>query len=258
MSKVYKKFAPQKVVRRKQVLDYFSGNTERTNAALRWLTGSGKAQRIKTGLYYFKQPDEWYKDEVFISQWIVASNAVQNGVIGYHSALHLLGYAYSEVKDVQTVIGRDYSRVPRAFTYQGVNYKYFRDDLSYGITLNVLADTKVKIFDIERVVLEGLMQPNKFYGMAEFLNSVNDIKWLDLDHLFEMVDNYPLPSVSMRLGWLLEKYKRKWYVEDSYLKKLRVNRPEDRVFLVNRQRNGNVLHKTWNLMVSKNLLTLEE
>lgn len=258
MSEIYQKFITQRVVRRTQVLDYMAGDVEKTNAALRWLVKSGKAQRIKTGLFYLKQPMEWHENELTVSPWLIASKAEKGSVIAYHSALKLLGYAYSEVNELQMVVGLDYNRVPNSFSYQSILYKYFRSDLSFGLTEHVTSDTKIKILDKERLVLEGLMQPDKFYGLAEFLRSIENIKWLDLDHLLEMKAKYPLPTVSMRLGWLLQKYLKEWYVEDFHLNQLIANRPEDRVFLVNRIRKGNVLDKTWNLMVPNNILHLDE
>jgi predicted transcriptional regulator of viral defense system len=258
MAEVYHKFVAQRIVRRKQVLDYLAGDVEKTNAALRWLIKSGKAQRIKTGLFYFKQPNEWYENEITVSPWLIASNAKKGSVIGYHSALKLLGYAYSEVNELQIVVGLYYNRAPNSFSYHKIKYKYFRSDLSFGITEHITSDRKIKILDKERLVLEGLIQPDKFYGISEFLKSIENIKWLDLDHLLEMKAKYPLPTVSMRLGWLLQKYREEWYVEDSHLNQLKANRPEDRVFLVNRIRKGNVLDKMWNLMVPNNLLHLDE
>lgn len=258
MSEIYQKFKYRRVVRRKEVLEYFSGNAEKTNAALRWLTKSGKAQRIKVGLYYLKNPDEWFTDEVLLSPWLIASQAWQPGVIGYHSALRLLCGVHSETKNFQIVVSKNETRAPKSFNYQGVHYQFYRDDLSFGINYGVADNIKIKAFDKERLVLEGLMQPDKFYGMAEFLQSVEDIKWLDLDHLLEMLTKYPLPTVSMRLGWLLEKFKDKWYVENTLLKKLKQNRPQDRVFLINKNRIGNLLAAEWNLMAPKTILALEE
>ncbi len=258
MSEVYQKFAVQRVVRRTQVLDFLAGDVDKTNATLRWLIKSGKTQRIKTGLFYFKQPNEWYEIEITVSPWLIASNAEKGSVIGYHSALKLLGYAYSEVNELQIVVGLEYKRVPNSFSYQNTKYKYFRSDLSFGITEHITSERKIKILDKERLVLEGLMQPDKFYGMSEFLKSIENIKWLDLDHLLEMRAKYPLTTVSMRLGWLLQKYREEWYVDDSNLNQLKANRPEDRVFLVNRIRKGNILDKTWNLMVPNNILHLDE
>jgi len=256
MSDIYKKFVANRIVRRKQVLEHFSGDTEKANAALRWLVSNGKAQRIITGLFYFKQPDEWYVKDVVVSPWLIAANSIEGSVIGYHSALRLFGYAYSEVKDIQIVISADHSRAPKGFTYQNINYTYSRNDLSYGVTEQIVSGQKVRSFDKERLILEGLMSPDKFYGMSEFLQSITDVVWLDLDHLFDMLERYTIVSLSMRLGWLLEKYKQKWHVSDDYLNQLKIYRPEDRVFFVSRRRKGNVLNKKWNIMVPKDLLNL--
>jgi predicted transcriptional regulator of viral defense system len=258
MSEIYKKFITQKVVRRAQVLDYLAGDVEKTNTALRWLIKSGKAKRIKSGLFYFKQPEEWYQNNITVLPWLIASNAVKGSVIGYHSALKLLSYAYSEVNEIQIVVGLEYKRVPKSFSYQNIQYKYFRSDLSFGIIEKVVSDRKIKVFDKERLVLEGLMKPDNFYGMSEFLNSTENIKWLDIDHLFEMKRNFPITTVSMRLGWLLEKNRDKWYVKNTDLNQLRANRPEDRVFLINSVRNGNILDKPWNLLVPKKILSMDE
>jgi predicted transcriptional regulator of viral defense system len=258
MSKVYQKFLPQKVVRRNQVLEYLAGNVEKTNSNLRWLVKSGKAQRIKTGLFYFKQPDEWYQENVTVSPWIIAGKASEGSVIGYHSVLKILGHAYSEVNELQIAVGLESKRVPKSFTYQNIHYKFFRSDLSFGITDHKISDTKIKIHDKERLVLEGLMRPDKFYGLPEFLKSVEGIMWLDLDHLLSMISNFPLPTVSMRLGWLLQKKQKDWYVEESHLDRLKSYRPEDRVFLISSVRNGNILDKTWNLMVPKEILNMDE
>jgi hypothetical protein len=62
----------------------------------------------------------------------------------------------------------------------------------------------------------------------------------------------------MRLGWLLERNKKSWSVDDSHINQLKANRPEARVFLISSQRNGNILDKTWNLMVPKSIINLDE
>ena len=102
------------------------------------------------------------------------------------------------------------------------------------------------------------MRPDKFYGFSEFLKSVEGIMWLDLDHLLSMISKFPLPTISMRLGWLLQKKHKDWYVEESHLDRLKAYRPEDKVFLISSVRNGNILDKTWNLMVPKEILNLDE
>ncbi len=258
MSTIYEKFQPQRIVCRAEILNHFAGDVEKTNNAIRWLITSGKAQPIKAGLYYLKRPNEWFEKEATVSPWLVASKAVPNGVIAYHSALRLRGEAYSETSQFQVAVGLEFPRAPKSFAYQGARYHFFRADLSFGIEEIPVLDFIVRAFSKERLLLEGLMVPDRFFGIAEFLKSIEDFKWVDLEGLLSMLPHYPLATASMRLGWLLEKFRDKWYVGDEILEKLRQNKPQDLAFLEARKRKGNVLERKWNLMVPAALAFLDE
>lgn len=258
MSTTYEKFQHLRIVSRAEIMNHFSGDVEKANNAIRWLIKSGKAQPIKTGLYYLKRPDEWFEKEVTVSPWLVASKAMPNGVVAYHSALRLRGEAYSETSQFQVAVGLEFPRAPKSFAYQGASYHFSRADISFGIEEVPVLDFIVRAFSKERLLLEGLMAPDKFFGMAEFLKSIEGFKWIDLDSLLAMLPHYPLATISMRLGWLLEKFRDKWYVGDVILEKLRQNKPQDLAFLEARKRKGNVLERKWNLMVPATLAFLDE
>lgn len=99
------------------------------------------------------------------------------------------------------------------------------------------------------------MYPDRFLGMSEFLKSIEGFSWINLESLFEMVKHYPIKSISMRLGWLLENNKQQWHVAESALKKLEKNRTESRILLVKNKPKGNYLVKRWSLMVPRTLRT---
>jgi len=102
------------------------------------------------------------------------------------------------------------------------------------------------------------MYPDRFLDMSEFLKSLEGFSWINLEYLFEMVKHYPIKSISMRLGWLLENNKQQWHVTESYLKKLEKDRPESRILLVKNKPKGNYLVKRWSLMVPRILRNLSE
>jgi len=258
MSKIYKKFQHLHIVHRAEILNYFARDVEKTNNAIRWLLKSGKAQTIKTGLYYFKRPQEWFENEVTVSPWLIAGRAILEGAIAYHSALRLRGEAYSETSQFQVAVGFEFSRAPKSFAYQGASYRFYRADLSFGVEEVAVLDGTVRAFSKERILLEGLMAPDKFLGMAEFLKSIEGFKWIDLDGLLAMLPHYPLSTISMRLGWLLEKFRAQWFVSDDILKKLGKNKPSDLTFLLARKRKGNRQVKNWNLLVPQNLAFVDE
>jgi len=251
---VLKKFQYKRVVRWKEIVDFLQDQVKATTA-VQWLLKSGKALSIKKGLYYLKRPNEWLLDELEINPLLIAGHIHPEGVIGYHAALKCYGVAYSESNLFQIALPKSVRRTWKAFSFQKANYEFYRANLTFGITSSVVEDVRVQHFSRERILLEGLMYPNRLLGMDEFVKSVEGFSWINLEHLFEMVIHYPIKTISMRLGWLLEKNKRQWHVAESDLKRLEKNRTESRILLVKSKPKGNYLVKRWSLMVPRTLRT---
>jgi predicted transcriptional regulator of viral defense system len=250
--RVLKKFQYKRVVSWKEIADFLQNQVKATTAA-QWLLKSGKAISIRKGLYYLKQPNEWLQDELQINPLLIAGHIHPGGVIGYHSALKCYGVAYSESNVFQITLSKSIQRAWKAFSFQNAHYHFFRANLSFGVSSSVIEEVRVQHFSRERILLEGLMYPDRFLGMDEFLKSIEGFSWISLEYLFEMVEHYPIKTISMRLGWLLEKNKRQWHVAESDLKKLEKNRTESRILLIKNKPKGNYLVKRWSLMVPKAL-----
>jgi hypothetical protein len=108
------------------------------------------------------------------------------------------------------------------------------------------------------MILEGLTFPDRFLGASEFLKSIEGFSWIDTKKLMDMLNYYPLTSISMRLGWLLEKNQKRWHVSEAILKELEKNRPESRILFVKSKPRGNYLEKRWSLMVPRTVNELSE
>ena len=254
MIEVYEELKHYRVVRRKEIIHFFSGNVEKANGSIRWLVASGKAQRIKPGLLYLRQPNEWGKKEVSISPWLVASRSEDDAVIAFHSAMAVRGEAYSESSQIQIAVSLKNKRVPRSFTYQGKTYKYFRENLEFGVTKQVVKDVKIRVMDSERTVLEGLKHSDRYMGIDEFLQGLESVSWLDLSQLMDYLNShYESNSMKMRLGWLLEQKQSEWFVRPEKLKHMQKERPLDPVYLIPSKRSGNYREPRWNLMIPRSL-----
>ncbi len=255
--KVLKKFQYKRVVRWKEIAS-FLGDEVRATTAIQWLLKSGKAVAIKKGIYYLKRPDEWLDEKLEINPIIIAGYTHPQGVIGYHTAMKCYGVSYSESNLFQVAVPKSVPRVMKPFKYNNAQYKFYRADLSFGIASSVIDDVRVSHFSRERILLEGLMSPDRFLGVSEFLKSIEGFSWVDLDKLMDMLNYYPLTSISMRLGWLLEKNQKRWHVSETILKELEKKRPESRILLVKSKPKGNYLEKRWSLMVPKTVNELSE
>jgi len=255
--KILKKFKHKQVVSWKEIAS-FLGDEVKATTAIQWLLKSGKAMVIKKGFYYLKRPDEWLRENLEVNPLIIAGHIHPDGVIGYHAALKCYGIAYSESNLFQVTLPKSVPRVLKSFKYQNAQYKFYRGNITFGITSSVIDDVRVKHFSRERILLEGLMFPDRFLGISEFLKSIDEFSWIDLDTLMNILNYYPLTSISMRLGWLLENYQQRWNVNESILKKLEKRRPESRILLIKKRPRGNYLVKRWSLMVPKTVNELSE
>ncbi|MCK4641359.1 MAG: hypothetical protein KAU06_08475 [Candidatus Marinimicrobia bacterium] len=249
---VSKHFQTKPVFNRKEVAELL-GNQQKATTALSWMIKSGKLLRINTGLYYLKRPDEWYNDHVVVNPQIIAGCYHLQGVLGYHSALKCYGVANSVTYMEQIAVNKNISTRFKSFSFQDIKYEFYKSDLSFGIDSSVVADVRIRHFSRERIILEGLMYPDRFLGMSEFLQSVEGFSWINIENLMGMIEKYPKKTVSMRLGWLLEKYREKWHIEGSILNKLEKNRPSSVLLLLKSNTKKNAWHSRWNLLVPKTI-----
>jgi predicted transcriptional regulator of viral defense system len=256
--KLYHAFQQERIVQRKDIVYFYDGNAPLANLNIQRLLKSRRAIRIKTGVYYFKKPDEFYDDLTLVKPLLVAGKVHPEGILVYHTALRLTGDAYSESHVFQVGIPGEKRRLPRQFEFQNAEYRFYRIDNSFGLETTVIDDVRIRHFSKERIVVEGLMHPDHFYGMPEFVKSIEGFKWIDIDALLTMLPHYPVQTASMRLGWLLERFQKRWYVPEDILSELEQYRTISRLFLVSRQRKGNKLSPRWNLMVPKTLYNLDE
>ncbi len=254
---IIKEFQNKRIVHRREIVSFLKSESK-TTTAIDWLLKSGKALFIKKGLYYLKKTDEWFRDYIEVNPLILAGYIHPKGVVGYHASLKCLGKAYSESTVFQVALDKSVPRVCKPFEFQNGRYEFYRTNLSFGIVVSVIDDVKVRHFSKERIILEGLMFPDRFLGLSEFLQSIENITWINPDKVLSMLNNYPLKTVSMRLGWLLERQKSYWHIDEGILKKLEKNKPESNILLNKKKTKYNYLVKRWKLMVPKTINELNE
>lgn len=255
--KLYRTFQHQRIVHRKDIINFYNGDVKKSDLNIHRLLKSGRAIRIKANVYYFKTPQEFYDGNVLVEPLLVTGRVHPEGAIVNHAALRVTGNAYSVSTHYQVGIPKK-EKTPRPFEFQNASYRYYRTDLSFGLEEAIIQDVTVRYFSPERILLEGLMHQDRFFGIAELLQSVEGFSYANSDDLLSMLPNYPVKTAAMRLGWLLERFQKRWYIPEDMLNKLEQYRTVNRLFLVPNKRKYNKLVRRWNLMVPKTLDYLDE
>src|SRR5262249_47180755 len=68
--------------------------TSSANTALRYFVKAGRIKHIRRKLYAVVPPNQT-AETLVIDSYLIASKATEDAVLGYHTALELMGIAYS-------------------------------------------------------------------------------------------------------------------------------------------------------------------
>jgi predicted transcriptional regulator of viral defense system len=184
---------------------------------------------------------------------LVASCVRPDAVFSHHAALELLGAAHSDWSTctVQTVRRRpplemEGTRIvfllPAPPLRSGAHRKLGTRQIDrQGQSLTVAGP--------ERTLLEGFRQPHFVGGLEELVESAAGFGVLDLDLLLKLLERLDTRMLWAAVGWFLERYQRRFYVDSSYLAMLEERRPRSRQYLPRGQRKGGVLANRWNLVL---------
>jgi predicted transcriptional regulator of viral defense system len=120
-----------------------------------------------------------------------------------------------------------------------------------GVKTHRLGDQTVFVTDIERTILDCLHRPKYSEGWENVFHALRRIKEVDDVRILGYVKLYKIPSLTGRVGVVLEHFKDDWGVSESTLARLQQYCTHQPVrFLPNR---SGTLNKRWRLYVPNDL-----
>jgi predicted transcriptional regulator of viral defense system len=181
------------------------------------LAQSGWIEILKRGTYAVKSP--LYSGD--IPPYAIANALVQPMAISHWSALAHYGFSTQNPIMIQAStphkvvtpemrLGKAYRPRGRA-TWQAFDlefeFVYVKKDWFWGFQkVWVNSWSQVDITDRERTVLDLIIRPDIFGGIAAAIEIIEDVlPQIDLARLVTYAINYGVGAVIKRLGWLLER-----------------------------------------------------
>ncbi len=183
--------------------------------------------RLKIGKYLII-PQELGNTENYIGNWYIAAREVVNSpdyYLGFYSAMHYWG-----------MLTQPLIKIFVATPQRQVVPREMKDKLQFVITKKefiwgakeewVTNDTKVRISDLEKTIVDALYHPQYCGGITEVAKGI----WLVKDKikyqkLLDYINRYNKNVIAKRLGYILETLKidrpelhkqLKTYVKDRY------------------------------------------
>ncbi len=236
---------------------HHSGNTNTRKAILTYYKNRGRIQPIRRALYA-SIPKKHYKSNYRIDPFLLASKLAPDSVLSHHSALEVLGKAYSMTNRITY-----YSEIKtETLHFQGTSYHRVRvpADLmekkkqNFGtITMN-RQDMNVTTTGFERTLVDILARPDLSGSWEEIWRSLESIEFFNLDMISEYVNLLNNRTTTAKVGFYLEQHKDELMVEESILQQLEHHIPKTPHYLERLNRKDCILIKRWNLLVPRTVL----
>lgn len=213
--------------------------------------GRGHLKLVERGVYAVVppgvQPGQFVPD-----RFLVAAALREDAVLAYHSALELLGFAYSTYRDTCYLTGRRRKDLtlaggrvrallhPRPLRDKGAE--------NYGVETRERLGVKLKVTGPERTLVDCLTAPRYAGGLEEVLQSAGALPTLDLDRLWGFLERLDQRRVFALVGFVLEREAGRLFVPQDFLDRLVRMRPSSPTYLERGSRGGR-LQTRWNLVV---------
>lgn len=227
--------------------------------SLKYYINKGKVRIIKRGLYSVipegRSPEKFKPNGI-----LVASRLSGKSVLGFHTALEIMGYGHS-------IFHRYFyysSKRKRKYNFQEDEFICIRTpenlkkrDLEFlGVNEKYFHNLSVKFTSRERTLVDCLDRPEYGGGIEEVYRCVEKYPYLNFEKLLKYLYAREKKVLFARVGFFLEQHKEQFYVEERLLNKLHKEQQSSVVYFDSKRRKGKLV-KSWNLVVPEKVIRRE-
>jgi predicted transcriptional regulator of viral defense system len=214
---------------------------------------AGNIRRIARGVFAsvpkHADPATWSVD-----RFLAASRLRQGGVIGYHSALQLHGYAYSEGFDLQVIASGQPALLETAdFSCRFVKAPAPLAD-SDITTVDRLGQT-IRVTTLECTTADLFDRPDLAGGPEELVNSLDLISRLDARQVLSRLGALGNATAAGAAGWWLEANQERLGVADSILADLHALAPRQNRYALGARPGAGKVASGWRVILPKAILS---
>jgi predicted transcriptional regulator of viral defense system len=228
-----------------------------TASVLKHHVAAGHLIHVRRGLYA-RVPEGANAASYRVDPYLVASRLSDDAVVAYHSALQLLGKAYSLSHRITYLTAHR----AKPFSFQDNDFVPVLVPVSLrklpefggGLRDERRQGLSVRVTGYERTMVDVLHAPQHGGGWEEIWRSLEGIEFFDLDFVVEYALRLGTALTIARVGFFLEQHKDALMVEERHIEALRRHCPSQPVYFERRHRKGGKLLSRWNLIVPEHIL----
>lgn len=185
------------------------------------------------------------------NKFIIGCNAVQDGVLAYHSALEYYLLQTQEFNEMYIHSTQNF----RPFEYLGETYSYKKlKFLNNVVEINDSSGYALRVTSISQTLVDCMYNINLAGGIEELMYALAEcpadgIVEEELLHCLELYDN---KSLWQRAGFLFSIFQKKLHLSDDFFRKCKRAMGNNQSYIINPY-FCNSFDKEWNLCIPDNL-----
>lgn len=182
----------------------------------------------------------------------IGSHVSESSYISYHSALEYHGIAHQQFFTLYVSSNSRFNN----FYFDGIHYAYCKSSTAEGVEIPFM-DTKVKVTNLERTIIDCLDRLDRAGGLEEFVHSLSILTYLDENKLLDYLNVYAKAFLYKKAGFVLEFFQKNLKLSTDFIDLCHQKGAAHVKYLTDPQ-ESNTFHKEWNLYAPKNILSFLE
>jgi len=222
------------------------------NTALRYYLKVGQIKRIRRKLYVVIPPNQT-PESVMVDPYLIAGKATEDAVLGYHTALELMGAAYTtfgQFTYITTQKSKPFEFQRRWFQSVAMPTALQKNQKAFinidtkdrqGVSLKVTNPERTFVDVLDRVELSG--------GWEEVCRSIQNFSVLNIDEVIAYCLLLENKRLNATVGYFLSQRKGAFAVSDAQLKSLLNAAPKIPQYASKKTKEKFELIKPWNILL---------
>ena len=226
-----------------------TGTTRSAQELLRNYTQKGIVVQIRRNLY---SVTDLATKATMTTKFEIGSHVSESSYVSYHSALEYHGIAHQQFFNLHVSSDSRFND----FDFENVHYIYCKSNISEGVE-NPFMDSKVKVSNLERTIIDCLDRLDRAGGLEEFIHSLSMLTYLDENKLLEYLNAYKKVFLYKKAGFVLGFFKKDLKLSIDFIDFCHQKGSAHVKYLTDLQ-ESDTFYKEWNIYAPKNILSFLE
>jgi predicted transcriptional regulator of viral defense system len=226
-------------------------------SALRYYVKTGKIITIRRNLYGVIPPNQ-SADSLTIDPFLIAAKATTDAIIGYHSALELLGVAYSSFGKFTYIT----EQKSKPFEFHGQWFQSvsppiaLQKNATTASSINIInrQGLNLRITNSARTFVDVLDRIELCGGWEEVYRSITNIAIVNIDEIIEYCLMLNNSCLAAKVGYFLSLRQGALSIGYEKLQPLLNAKPDNPIYASKHNREKFQLVKQWNLLLPESVI----